>query len=277
MSCVTREDIKDAAERLGIKKEDSVIIHSSMKSLGYVEGGADAVIDGFLDAVGNSGTVIFPTLCQKDWEHVYETWHMDKDSDVGLISNVARKRKDAYRSNQATHSVAAIGKDAEYITKTHGESGKREGIFGGTPFSKDSPWEKMYNMNTKIVFLGVGMLYATFRHYAEYVYVDDSLEKIKHLPEYEKMKNALWYYGKDELIWPHIENEPICTYLKELGKVTETKCGNATLLCVDSKLFVDFCIKVMENADERFLWDLKIYYKETMDWLNKIEALKGNR
>lgn len=276
MVAVTRADIKESAERLGIKSGDSVIIHSSLKSLGYVEGGPDAVIDGFLDAVTHRGTLIFPTLCQRDWEHVYENWHMDAPSDVGLITNVFRKRKEALRSNQATHSVAAIGKDAQYITKTHGQSGKRIGIFGDTPFSADSPWEKMYQLNTKMVFLGVGMLYATMRHYAEYVFVENSLLRIKDCKEYDEMKNQLWLYGGPEAVWPHIENEPICAELKRQGKVKETTCGEATLLCVEARVFTDFCIKAMEDADERYLWDLKIYYNETLEWLRKIKELKGN-
>ncbi|MBR2021213.1 MAG: AAC(3) family N-acetyltransferase [Clostridia bacterium] len=90
---VTKEDIKASALKLGIKDGDSVIVHSSLKSLGYVEGGADAVIDGFLEAVGKDGTLIFPTLCSQDWKHVYENWHMDAPSDVGYITNVFRKRE----------------------------------------------------------------------------------------------------------------------------------------------------------------------------------------
>ncbi len=275
MITVTRSEIKNSAKELGIKAGDSVIIHSSLKSLGYVEGGPDAVIDGFLDAVTDEGTVIFPTLCQNDWEHVYENWHIDAPSDVGLISNVFRKRKGAMRSNQATHSVAAIGKDAKYITETHGQTGKRIGIFGDTPFSADSPWEKMYELDTKMVFLGVSMLYATMRHYAEYVFVSDSLCQIKDCKEYDEMKNQLWLYGGPEAIWPHIENEAIYPVLKENGAVKETTCGNATIICVGAKEFTDFCIKAMEDADERYLWDLEIFYNETLDWLRKIKELKG--
>ncbi len=161
------EDMNAMAKRLGIKNGDTVLVHSSYKSLGNVKGGADAVIDAFLDAVGEDGTLIFPTFCQNDWEHVYENWHMDAPSDVGYLTNVFRKRKDALRSNQATHSVAAIGKQAQYITQTHGETGKRIGIFGDTPFSADSPWEKMYELNTKIVFLCINLTSCTARHYAD--------------------------------------------------------------------------------------------------------------
>ena len=160
---VTRNDFYNALLELGIKKGDSLLTHSSFKSLGGVENGAEDIVGAMLDAVGEDGTVVFPTLCQKDWEHIYENWHPDAPSDVGYLTNYFRLLPEAYRSNQATHSVAAIGKHAKYITKTHGVSGKRYGIFGETPFSADSPWEKMYEMNTKILFLGVGICSIAFR------------------------------------------------------------------------------------------------------------------
>ena len=274
MTIVTKDDVRDGARRLGILETDSVLIHSSLKSLGYVEGGADAVIDGFYEAL-SEGTLIFPTLCQKDFRHAYETWHMDKESDVGHITNVFRKREGAYRSNQATHSVAAMGKDAIYLTKTHGESGKRFGNYGETPFAADSPWEKMYKMNTKIVFLGVGMLYCTFRHYAEYVFVNESLEKIKNLPEHDEMKKALWLYGGPRTVWPHLKNEELYLWFKEQGLVTETTIGEAKVICVESKIFVDKCLEVLEEADNRYLWDVGICYEETLEWMKKLKELKG--
>ena len=183
MTTVTREDIRQAARALGLVRGDTVLIHSSFKSLGYVEGGAEAVIGGFRDAIGEDGTLVFPTLCQQDWEHVYENWHLDAPSDVGYLTNYFRKLPGAKRSDQATHSVAAQGPKAEYLTCTHGQTGKRYGVYGDTPFAADSPWEKMYDMGAKVVFLGVGIRYCTFRHYAEYRFVEQCLEKAKETAE----------------------------------------------------------------------------------------------
>ena len=42
---VTKEDIKRGLKRLGLKRGDTVGVHSSLNSFCYVEGGADAVID----------------------------------------------------------------------------------------------------------------------------------------------------------------------------------------------------------------------------------------
>ena len=218
--------------------------------------------------------MLFPTLCQADWAHVYENWHMDAPSAVGLLTNVFRKRPNAYRSNQATHSVAAMGKDAVWFTQTHGETGKRAGNMGDTPFAADSPWEKMYIKNTKILLLGVEPRKCTMRHYAEYCFVNNSLKQISHLPEYVQMKNALWYYGNPPAIWPHIENENIFEKLNQNGQLMKTKCGDAALLCVESKPFVDCCIDALEKADLSCLKDVGICFEETKDWLVKLNELK---
>ena len=273
MTTVVYSDILNAAKALEIQSTDTLIIHSSMKSLGYVEGGPDTVIDAFLEAV-KDGTLLFPTLCQADWAHVYENWHMDAPSAVGLLTNVFRKRPNAYRSNQATHSVAAMGKDAVWFTQTHGETGKRAGNMGDTPFAADSPWEKMYNRNTKILMLGVDPRYCTMRHYAEYVFVEYSLKQISQLPEYEQMKNALWYYGKKPAIWPHIENEVIYEKLNQNGQLMKTTCGDATLLCIEAKPFVDCCLDALEKSDLTCLKDVGICFEETKDWLVKLNELK---
>ena len=58
---VTKEDIKKGLKRLGLKRGDIVGVHSSLSSFGYVEGGADAVIDALLETVGEEGTIMMPT------------------------------------------------------------------------------------------------------------------------------------------------------------------------------------------------------------------------
>lgn len=267
MTVVTKQDILDAARNLGIKEGDSVIIHSSLKSFGHVDGGADTVIDAFLEAVGKTGTLVFPTLCQKDWKNVYQNWHMDADSDVGYITNVFRKRPGALRSNQATHSVSAIGKDAKYITETHGQTGKRIGIFGDTPFAADSPWEKMYKMNTKVVFIGVNMRYCTFKHYTEYCFMEKLFKSIENHPDYEKALEPVWFYGKDEGLWPLTDSEAVQKYLEDQKKVQTTTCGDSTLLCVNSKDFVDTNYRFIDELNADYMWKLP------SEWIQKVRKM----
>ena len=58
---LTREDIRNGLRDLGLKQGDHVVVHSSLSSLGYLEGGADAVIDALEEAVTPDGTLVMPT------------------------------------------------------------------------------------------------------------------------------------------------------------------------------------------------------------------------
>ena len=66
-----------SARPVGIAEGDTVMLHTSLSSMGTVVGGADAVVDGFLDAVGPTGTVAVPTLCNwtpEEQHLVLERW-----------------------------------------------------------------------------------------------------------------------------------------------------------------------------------------------------------
>ncbi|MBO7254287.1 MAG: hypothetical protein J6V36_03190 [Clostridia bacterium] len=45
----TKKEIFEFLEKAGIKRNDTVLIHTSMKSIGEVEGGCDGIIDSFCD------------------------------------------------------------------------------------------------------------------------------------------------------------------------------------------------------------------------------------
>lgn len=253
MSLVARYDVKQAVTDLGITRGDVVLVHSSFKSLGEVIGGAETVIKGFFDVISDEGTLVFPTFTQKNYLQAYETWHIDKESDTGYLTNYFRKRAGSIRSDQATHSVAAGGKLAEFLTKTHGHTHKRFGNAGDTPFSADSPWEKMYELNAKIVLLGVSPLYITFRHYAEYLFVNEMLAKLKDYSEFDGMKARLEHFGKPG-VWPHVYNPWVAERLDEQGKVFKSQCGNAVLTMISAKDFVDFVLKQLREHNHDVLW-----------------------
>ena len=276
---VTRENVKDAYRALGVCPGDIVLTHSSFKSLGPCEEGAATVIGGILDAVGEEGTVVFPTLCQKDWENVYKNWSLDAPSDVGYLTNYFRTLPGALRSNQATHSVAAMGKHAQYLTATHGESGRRYGTYGDTPFSADSPWQKMYDMGAKVVFLGCAVRACTFRHFAEYVLMEEYLKKAEGHPEFEELKAAVWKYEtySDGGIWPH----SVAPYIVEVmesedpAKVRRVKCGDAELIMIEARDFVDTDIRLLRAHDEKAFGNYPQYYtrEANLAWMRRVEAL----
>lgn len=268
---VTRADIKKAVEELGIGKGDIVLVHSSMKSLGYVEGGPTAVIEGFLDAIGGEGTLVMPTLSQKDFANSYRDWHMDRPSDVGLLTETFRKYPGALRSDQATHSVAAYGALARELTEGHTAYGPRFGAFGDYAFSHSSPWQKMYDRHAKVVFIGVNMRYNTFKHMAEYEFIEEKLQQIEGLPGAAALKNKLQHFDeKDNFcpgVWPYVAGLRLHDAYQEKGLVTKAVCGEAQLTCLPAQECVDFVRGLLEQDTAEWVSE------EVLAWLDEVHKL----
>lgn len=186
---VTKKDVCETLKSLGIENGDILLFHSSLKSFGEIENGADTVIDGALEAVGPDGTLVAPALLTKSFYVAYEIF--DKNTspcEVGFIPETMRKRPNALRSDQATHSVSAIGKMAEFLTNSHSTSKPRKFPYGDYAFSHGSPWQKMYDLNAKVVMMGAPYNTITFRHFVEAIYAEKVIEGVKD----EAMKDKLY-------------------------------------------------------------------------------------
>ena len=160
---ITRERIVSDLRKLGLRAGDAVLMHSSLKSIGYVEGGPETVIDGLLDVLGTEGTLIFPSF-QKGSEHAQLRNGLIFDvrttlAGQGLLAETFRKRAGVFRSLNPTHSLAACGKDAGAILAGHEKCSVSVGR--GTPF------EKLVERNGKILLVGVTHACNTMLHYVE--------------------------------------------------------------------------------------------------------------
>ncbi|MGL1890859.1 MAG: AAC(3) family N-acetyltransferase [Spirochaetaceae bacterium] len=154
-----KQQLEEAIKQLGIKPTDTILIHSSMKSIGDVEGGADTVIDLFTEYM-KPGLLIFPT---HTWNIVTKNGDIydpeTTPSCIGILTNIFKERPNVIRSLHPTHSVAAIGKNAQQFT-----SGEENAT---TPAPWDGCWGKLYSLDAKILFLGCSLNRNTFIHSVE--------------------------------------------------------------------------------------------------------------
>jgi len=261
---VTVETVRRALAQLGITAGDIVLVHSSLRSLGPLENGPDTVIDGFEQVLGSAGTLVMPTLCQKDFLNSYETWHLDKPSDVGYLTEYFRKLPGVLRSNQATHSVAARGKYAYELTHEHTAYGLHLCPFGETAFMDSSPWLKMLRMGTKTVFIGVTTRFNTMKHTVEARYTEDILAQVKDEKVRAELRSQVATFGHftGKEIWPMYDGNRMHEEYDRLGLIKHAKCGNAELLCIDMKQTCDAAYAILREHPEDWCNEATLHWLE---------------
>ena len=109
----TKQQLFEDLRQMNLKSTDTILIHTSMKAIGEVEGGAEGFIDALCEYF-KDGLLLIPT---HTWDNVNEDQPIyDVSSTVpciGLIPRRAAFRKDGYRSLHPTHSIWGHGKNAK--------------------------------------------------------------------------------------------------------------------------------------------------------------------
>ncbi len=247
--------IHQELKNLGINEGDTILVHSSLSSIGWVCGGAQAVIMALLQTVGKSGTIVMPAQSgdisdPAEWEHppvpkewfeeIYEhmpAFHkeMTPTRGMGVIAELFRTLPHTIRSNHPQSSFTAHGKLAEEIIVDH--------VL--TPhFGMRSPLGKLYKLPAKVLLLGAGFDSCTSFHLAE--------ARHKKMPK-KKFGTAMYENGKR--VWKWYEDcdydsddfDKIGIAFDAAGYATLGKVGNAECKLFDLKLGVDFAYEWLDK------------------------------
>jgi len=194
---------------IGLKKGMNVYVHSSLSSFGYIEGGPNTVLE-VLDDIVNDGTIIMPTFT-----HFKKEFNLNDVCWTGKIAETFRLQNNTHRSVHPTHSVAARGKDANYLIKDHEKSER--------PFDENSPFYKLTRLDSYILMLGTE-------------------------------NNSMIHYVQDKVKFPNLFLKGVHNY-KFKNKILKTKLhhplGSITYICKGKQCTdVDFLIKFYK--DEKF-------------------------
>lgn len=88
MQVILKGEIIQKLKEVGLKSGDTVMVHTSLGKMGYVCGGAQAVIEALMEVVGDSGTIMMPTQSWKNldpemgvhWEADQKDWQLIRDN-----------------------------------------------------------------------------------------------------------------------------------------------------------------------------------------------------
>lgn len=251
----TRETLYVDFRKLGIHPGDVILVHSSLSSIGWVCGGAIAVIQALLEAVGDTGTICMPAHSGDNsdpaqWENppVPKEWVQEICKSMpafnplitpalymGKIAESFRTFPNTLRSNHPQGSFCASGKYAEDIVKSHPLTPQ---------FGEKSPLGQLLKLDAKILLLGVGYDNCTSFHMAETLL--DKMPKKRTGASVEENGERKWIWF-DDCDYDPSDFEKIGGNYEKLYNVNTGKVGNANCKLFNMKSAVDFSIQWMKN------------------------------
>ena len=175
---ITKDVLIQKFSQLGIKQGDTLLVHASLSSLGYVVGGAEALYYALRVVIGNEGTIVVPSQTVEisdtaSWQYppVPQEWHdvirlsipayskeLSYSKAMGAFSQLIGILPDSIRSNHPMYSFTAIGEKASEIIEQDSFD---------FPFGEESPLGRMYSIGAKILMIGTDFETNTSLHLAE--------------------------------------------------------------------------------------------------------------
>jgi aminoglycoside 3-N-acetyltransferase len=250
---VTEQEIIHQLHQVGIKQGDIIMLHSSLSKIGYVDGGADTVINSLLNVIAEDGTLMMPAFPAVGYNYDYLNTNPVFDvkhtaSKMGIITENFRKRNGVLRSLHPTDSVCALGKQASYLTEGHFDQ--------LTPYNSHSPFYRLYELKGKIVLIGVDLNSLTNLHTLE-----DAVDDFKYPVYHSHLFNCKLINEKGEcLVMQTKAHNPVYSkkrkcnelilHFEKAGFLKRFKVGLADCLLIDAqhlhlwmvKNYIDFGI-----------------------------------
>jgi aminoglycoside N3'-acetyltransferase len=236
----TRESLAADARRLGIEAGDTLLVHSSFKSLGPVEGGAVAVIGALEDVLGPEGLLLMPSFNLVASEKRADTWNLaTTPSTVGYLTEYFRTMPGTVRSDHYSHSVAARGKEAAAFVGDHlsleGFESPWDLAPWGRSYGTQSPLMKAYRCPVgKVLMLGTNYKSSTYCHVVETMFL--------------AWRKSL----KDDAAFNYINREEVFVFWDSLNRQHRGKIADADCRLFGIREFVDTVLAAAKQEPRRF-------------------------
>jgi aminoglycoside 3-N-acetyltransferase len=257
---LTAASLADQLRRCGLAQGQTVLVHMAMSKLGWIIGGAQAVILAMLAAVGETGTIMMTTNNYNntdpcEWQHppVPEVWWQTirdhtpayhplttPTTGMGAVPELLRTWPGALRSAHPAFSLAALGPNAAYLVADHAleeDAGDR------------SPLGRLYELDGHVLLLGIGHGNNTSLHLAEFRASYPGKRNLR-------TGSAMLVNGQRQ--WVSYETldtnpddfEEIGAAFDKAHAVPVQRIGDAEVRFFRQRLVVDFAVAWMECAEK---------------------------
>lgn len=251
----TRETLKTDFHQLGLQPGMTVIVHSSLSSLGWVCGGSVTVIQALTDVITPDGTLVMPTHSGEysdpaTWKNppVPNNWcpiiretmpafdpQITPTRGMGKIAENFRNFPKVLRSYHPEVSFAAWGKHAETIIKNHSLD---------YSLGESSPLARLYDLDGWVLLLGVSYDSCTCLHLAEY-----------RIPQKQEIQRGTVILEGERRVWKTYQDievnndffDQIGTDFEQTQAVKIAPVGSAEARFFPVKLAVDFAVDWLTN------------------------------
>lgn len=232
--------------KLGICEGDCLMVHSSYKSLGGIDGGPVTFINALKSLITDKGTLLFPTFTYDYVNKNNPVFDVKNTcSHVGIISEVFRKTEGVRRSVHPTHSIAVWGKDRDEFVRNHLEDNVCVG--------ENSPLVKLKDKNGKILMVGCGITHNTLIHGVECFFRPPYAFNVDYKnPDYARIYTCIDEEDnvfRNEFFHIFMEENGFYQDYKKLENLMDIKCGkilDADCYLMDAKKIWETVLNKMQ-------------------------------
>ena len=214
---MNHQKLVTALKKAGLKRNDIVLLHSSLLSIGEFEGGPEDVIDAFLQVLGPKGTLAVPIF-----------------GSLGILTETVKKRKDAVISTAPVGTLAAIGGKAQEICADHGEC--------ETAHGEGTPYLKIADLGGYVCLLGVDQDRNTTLHSVEALlelpYLSETTTTITTKKGKTQSKTWKHYPG------PHRDFINLDKKFLEAGVMRVSSIGKAVVRLIKAREMIDLSLAI---------------------------------
>lgn len=236
---ISEVDLIEDLQKAGIQAGDTLLVHAALSKIGYVENGAQTVVDAILKVIGPNGNLLMPVSpnagLQLDYIRQLDTYDVKKTpSALGAISEFFRNLPAVMHSAHPTEPVAALGPDAAFFVQDH--------FSRATPYDEYSPFYRITERAGKILYLGV-----TFDNAGTSLHtLEDAVPDFKFPVYYDEKFTVKVKFadGSIKTMETNVHNpeqsarrkcDGLIPLFKKAGVLSDCRIGNAPSLLVDSK------------------------------------------
>ena len=250
---IAKAELMKQLEAFEEAKGKPVMVHSSMRAVGDVEGGKETVLSALIEYfTGEGGLLCVPS-------HTWDDKILDMRetyTHLGALPSMAVAHPDGTRTEHPTHSMVVFG-DAERVKAfVEGEEKVHK------PVAPDGCHGKLYREEGYVLLLGVGFKSCTYLHCAEEMVgipgriTDDRVERVFIDREGNEIKRMM--HAHVSWAMRHIDYNKLEAAFRYHDGVTDGMVGDAKTMLGNAKIIKDTLEMMYErNGKVDFVTDGK--------------------